>query len=85
MRVILLDTVTGERRATDESFDYSAFWWAEGNGSCDCNRELIFGRDSRRGTCLGCERYLIVNAESDEYTLEEYNEDYSEELVRRFL
>lgn len=22
----------------------SAFWWGEGNGSCDCNREIFFRR-----------------------------------------
>lgn len=39
------DLVTGEtHRATDEP-DWGIFWWTEGNGSCDCNRAPICGRD----------------------------------------
>lgn len=30
----------GKTRA--EAHEYAVFWWAEGNGCCDCNRELFF-------------------------------------------
>ena len=28
----------------DTEENVSSFWWEEGNGSCDCNRELLFER-----------------------------------------
>ena len=26
-----------------EPFEFSDYWWSEGNASCDCNRGLFFG------------------------------------------
>ena len=70
--VTVLDTVTG-RTAIDSN--WSREWWATGNGSCDCNRELLFGEDSDSDTCLGCHRYRIV-AVGDGGPLDELNAGY---------
>ncbi len=81
--VTVLDTETG-RTATDERF--SAFWWAEGNGSCDCNRRYLFDsfEDEGVGVCKGAHRYLIVScSDPDGYTYEDFNDDYPKELVDR--
>ena len=74
----LLDTKTGRFKAIESHFDPE--WWAEGNGSCDCNRSIVFGREAEFGNCHGCFRYLIVEAETEEYTIEEFNRDYPDEL-----
>lgn len=70
--VTILDTVTGETRTDSE---WSPWCWAYGNGSCDCNRGALFGREE------GCDqrRYYIVAVSGDEsgYTLaEDYNDSY---------
>ncbi len=38
----ILDTKTGQTETfqSDDGFEFSVFWWTEGNGSCDCNREF---------------------------------------------
>ena len=38
----ILDTATGEKRKGE---DRSAYFWAEGNGSCDCDRATYFGEE----------------------------------------
>lgn len=82
MKVTLLDTKTGRRHETGDNYD--PFWWAEGNGSCDCNRRLMMGEDTAKpeGYCEGCERFLIVAANDDSYSLRELNEDYPLELLK---
>lgn len=43
----ITDTKTGETRVCRMDFDWtesSAFWWDEGNFSCDCNRGATFSR-----------------------------------------
>lgn len=85
IRVTVLDTQTG-RRVDDRRF--SAWWWAEGNGSCDCNRELIVQMKVPEGpgVCLGCQRYLIISAPADcGYSLRELNEGYPEDLLEAHL
>lgn len=80
LAVTVLDTVTGESRTLPFTFD--PFWWTEGNGSCDCNRRLMFFPEHEpareEGYCLGCERYRIVGVAPmpDGYTLDEFNEGY---------
>lgn len=41
MKLTLLDTKTGKTKEIDSRFN--DWWWAEGNGSCDCNRVNEFG------------------------------------------
>jgi len=78
--VTVLDTVTG-RTATDSNC--CKWWWTDGNGSCDCNREALFDEDTPCDGCLGCHRYLIVAASGG--LLSDFNHGYPEELVRRFV
>lgn len=55
----------------------SLFWWSEGNGGCDCNRESAFpfdegheGDDENDGSggarfCVGSQRYVVIDVEGD--------------------
>lgn len=46
-KVVIKNNITGEMRKTNffgDFHDYTIFYWQEGNGSCDCNRELEFER-----------------------------------------
>lgn len=85
--VTILDTETGETiHSGDTRFADTTYWfWSDGNGSCDCNRELAFkdGRESEPGVCLGANRYLII--EIDMGDLDYLNQYYPQELVDRFL
>lgn len=86
IKVKILDTETGEITAGDLSDTDRTFWfWSEGNGSCDCNRELCFDREEyhETGRCLGCERYLIVWTSKGD--LRELNQGYPQELVDKFI
>ena len=38
IKVTLLDTKTGDRYEGPPG--WTAYWWADGNGSCDCNRDV---------------------------------------------
>ncbi len=48
IEVEILDTVTGEREWAGEEAKFNAYWWHEGNGSCDCNRRLRHSRRLKR-------------------------------------
>jgi hypothetical protein len=82
MKITLLDTVTGKRQELIGRWDPA--WWADGNGSCDCNRAIFMGLPelSESNTCIGCKRFLVVEATYKDYTLREFNEGYPEELLR---
>lgn len=70
--VTVLDTETGETHINSE---WSPWYWAYGNGSCDCNRGALFENEEGCGE----RRYYIVAVEGDEsgYTLDEdYNHLY---------
>ena len=44
----ITDTTTGETRAVRMDYEFgtgSAYWWRDGNGSCDCNRGRWFQED----------------------------------------
>jgi hypothetical protein len=44
-RVLLRRTADGlERWTKPYDFEFSAYWWDEGNFGCDCNREWEFQR-----------------------------------------
>ena len=88
MKATILDTVTGEKMTVDGPRSWE---WAENNWSCDCNRNP-WGVDTGKpdGVCEGRERFLVVEAvmndpEDYEYTMDELNEGYPEELRSRFL
>ncbi len=63
IEVEILDTLSGVRAVYPPTS--SAYWWAEGNGSCDCNRNIFPVKEGEpepedSGYCDGCQRYLIV-------------------------
>lgn len=83
MKVVLLDTETGERKDCSHWLpEPTVFWWTQGNGSCDCNRALAFGggdletehrcaQGLDENICFGCRRWRVVAAAGD---LEGYSE-----------
>ena len=103
MNITLLDTKTGDTKEIEDT--YSESWWAEGNGSCDCNRAIFFEgtyeelsnkhkkdnpelydkKKPWQTYCIGCQRILIIKIDSKEYSLEEFNEGYPEELIKKHL
>ena len=98
MKIDILDTKTGNRKTIDT--DAIPYWWAEGNGSCDCNRAIEMGRSEEMDAemrrlhpelkewqciCYGCERFLITDCDNDEYPIQEYNKFYPKDLVRKYL
>lgn len=80
VRVTIRDTVTGDEREGMKGM--CTWWWAEGNGSCDCNRELAFKPIEKLegGTCAGYLRYRIVAVDPllPGYTLADFNQGYPE-------
>lgn len=80
--VTILDTLTG--KTVKDSEEYGCYW-AEGNGSCDCNREMLFGLGSDTGSCINCERFLIIEHNYPTYCLAEMNSDYAMELKNRHI
>lgn len=81
IRVTVLDTETGESR---DSVNRSTWYWTEGDGGCDCNRDLLFNPllHDGPGLCLGQKRYVITAAELlPGYTLDDFNEGYPLELL----
>lgn len=92
MKVVLLDTKTGERVQSRE--DIYSFQWTDNNWSCDCNRRFSFNLSDEDEAeldahefCLGCHRFLVVDAEITapldwlDLTLKELNEGYLIELL----
>lgn len=60
-RVTLWDAVSGAVVTVDST--ENLWWWTEGNGSCDCNREEFFPEvevDDDLRYCSGCKRFLVV-------------------------
>lgn len=86
MKATVLDTKTGK---TKIKAGLTPYMWAEGNWSCDCNRNYFDDEGEDSDTCLGSKRFLVIKAEYDkgeeEYTLEELNAEYSQELLDEFL
>lgn len=72
--VTVLDSQTGETRINSE---WSPWLWFEGNGSCDCNRRLLFEPDAAQAECSSS-RYYIVAVEGDTagYEPPEWNPGY---------
>jgi hypothetical protein len=89
MIVTLRDIKTGkEVTVTPDDICPCSHMRAEGNWSCDCNRETYFGNDTVGDICLGRHRYIVVAAydfqpEEIPYDLLELNESYPRELVEK--
>lgn len=91
--VHLLDTQTGERAVyqttqyADMDYEggvFNPFWWEEGNGSCDCNRELFFRRardeDEPDEVTCGDRRFRIeriLHGETGELLYSEPHQQYA--------
>lgn len=75
----LKDLETGEEGEFPD-FDFSVYWWTEGNGACDCNRSVCLGKanemeermcvkypelKSWQGVCYGCKRFIAVDVRGD--------------------
>jgi hypothetical protein len=76
--VTVRDTLTGKTAVEDR---FNRWWWTDGNGACDCNRELLF--DAERddsGVCLGCRRYVVVEVDGGPPD-DRFNEGYPVELL----
>lgn len=73
----LKDLITG---IVKKAYDASVFWWTEGNGSCDCNRSIVFGKheemtaaqrvehpelERHQGYCFGCKRFIAIDVDGD--------------------
>jgi hypothetical protein len=66
------DQVTGEVTSTaDKRWEGDVFWWTEGNGSCDCNRAIVCGKEDEmdaamhQGFCYGCKRFVAIDVAGD--------------------
>ena len=74
-RIEYKDLETGET-----AFDsgVSIYVLTEGNWSCDCNRETAFGHCSVVNYCIGCERYIVIDIESEILTKEQIQDVINE-------
>jgi hypothetical protein len=86
IKPMFLDIVTGKTVAVDQYMSgFDLWWWSEGNGSCDCNRELLFKPDAEcDGVCLGAHRYVavdvdIADADAKADAIELMNSSYPDE------
>ena len=67
IRPIFADSLTGNRAVA--TTPACLYWWAEGSGGCDCNREHLFPDDEEDDVadeddgrhCLGSERFVAVD------------------------
>lgn len=64
--VTLRDTTTGETRERHMPYEWSAFWWTDGNFGCDCNRGDVFHDDSPDVRPCGDTRYELVRVVLDD-------------------
>jgi hypothetical protein len=83
-----LDIVTGRTATTDRRMSgFTLWWWAEGNGSCDCNRGLLFDDENDESVCCGAHRYVAVDvdiagADAKVGALEWINSSYPDEAQK---
>lgn len=79
MKVKFLDTVTGEEGWTN--YPFSVWWWAEGNGSCDCNRSGSAFDKEHPCTTDSSYRFIAVDLEDHpDKTIAEQLDEYNEDL-----
>lgn len=83
MKVTLLDTQTG--KTLEVSNEANAFWWAHGNGCCDCNRSLLMEVETGLpdNICEGKHRFLIIASNNNECTLQQLNAGYPTGLLKK--
>lgn len=77
-----MEQITLKDRNTNESknlpvSNYDDFYFQEGNGSCDCNRELLWGLAmSEQPFCIGCKRFIITHVDGVEVEFKTWNQGY---------
>ncbi len=82
LKVTVLDTQTGKIMEDDT---HAEWYWTFGNGSCDCNRRMLFGEDLPDcGVCIGAKRYLVVEVDGLDPGVD-FNRDYPSELVLKYI
>jgi hypothetical protein len=81
--VTLLDTMTGDIRVVEGIREFA---WAENNYSCDCNRSIFFDNWEESNTCDSV-RYIVIDVYPNlsNYTIEEFNENYPEYLLKKYM
>jgi hypothetical protein len=86
VKATILDTKTG--LIGTQAIGCRSWHYAEGNWSCDCNRNLWMQDQPSAFKCQS-ERFLVIAVEyedideGEEYTLKELNPDYSPVLLER--
>ena len=81
MKIKLLDTQTGLTQWTD--YPFSIWWWAEGNGACDCNRALEFGHEGHCGEKPYRYQAVDVCDHKDKNIQEQLNE-FNQDLLEKY-
>lgn len=89
MIVTFKDTKTGAVAKSD--YPFGIWWWAEGNGSCNCNRQSLFGIegldcDDDKDWDNDLQRFQAIDVEdhpemSVVQQLEEVNDGVREDLI----
>lgn len=85
MEISLLKISTKELKTVQT--DCSVWWWAEGNGGCDCNRRIEFeGKLNEDDSCSSCE-YLIYDWSGEDKPTDIYymNSYYPKELIDKYI
>ena len=75
------DLVTGKITVgSPDKWEGDVFWWTDGNGSCDCNRAMVCGKEDEmdaemrrqypdlkewQGFCYGCKRFVAIDVTGD--------------------
>lgn len=84
MNLTILDTFTGESHKIENSPYDHEYWWADGNGSCDCNRLIFCGNEpDEDGYCILSKRFLITE-NSLGIPFDEINQHYPQELRDKY-
>lgn len=94
---IIIDLVTKQHTKASDFTNDDLFWWADGDGSCDCNRALCFDAEvdkeleKQHGDhCYGSTRFVVVDVIDDtgflkdnckEQVVAEMNSEYDDKLI----
>ena len=86
MIATVLDTATGKTETVE---GHRSWDWAEGNWSCDCNRDIngLAPDPLETGLCVA-KRFIVIKAEMEEgdypYITQNLNKYYPKDLLRDF-
>lgn len=88
MIVTFRDNKTGKIETSD--YPFSIWWWGEGNGSCNCNRQTLFGIED-----LDChtdhnwetnmQRFEAIDVEDHpDKTLQEQLDEFNKDIIEEY-